>query len=59
MSMTIETFAERTKILVARGYSAEEAKRLSIYLGDVIEEVDGKWIIRDNEGEEIARIDPL
>jgi len=59
MSMTIENFQARAKLLVARGYSKEEAWKLAVCLGDVIVEVDGKWIIRDDEGEEIARIDPL
>ena len=42
MSMTIEGFEKRAKMLVARGYTAEEARRLSILLGDAIERVDGK-----------------
>jgi len=37
MSMTIEGFKERAKILVARGYTEEEAQQLSVLLGDVIE----------------------
>jgi len=57
--MTIEGFKKRAKILVARGYAEEEAQRLSVLLGDVIEPVDGKWVIRDENGEVVARIDPL
>jgi hypothetical protein len=59
MSMTIEAFEARKKLLVERGYSEEDAQRLSVCLGDVIEEVDGKWVVRDEDGKEIARIDPL
>ena len=59
MSMTIEGFKKRAKMLEARGYTEQEAMRLSICLGDVIECVDGKWVIRDENNEVVARIDPL
>jgi hypothetical protein len=59
MSMTIEGFKKRAKMLEARGYTAEEAQRLAVSLGDVIECVDGKWGIRDENDEVLARIDPL
>ena len=46
-------------MLVVRGFTEKEARRLSILLGDVIELVDGKWVIRDENNEVVARIDPL
>ena len=52
-------FLEGVKILQSRGYAQQEAERLIGLLGDAIERMDDKWVIRDENGEVVARIDPL
>jgi hypothetical protein len=54
--MTPQAFDEMIAELVRRGLPAEYAA----LIGDVIEEdVNGKWIVRDQTGKIIDRIDPL
>jgi hypothetical protein len=57
--MTPEQLDQRIDILVARGYTREEALQISAAIGDDIEEEAGQWIARDDNGNIIARIDPL
>lgn len=60
MSMTIEGFRERIKVLKSRGYSKEKAELIAGLLGDVIEEdKDGKWVVRDEDGNVVDRVDPF
>lgn len=54
--MTLEGFEKFTAELVHRGHPAESAA----LMGDVIEtDKKGKWIVRNESGKIIDRIDPL
>jgi hypothetical protein len=58
--MTEDQFHDRVAELRRRGFSADEAERIAGALGDAILTDDqGKWIVTDETGQEIARIDPL
>ena len=58
--MTIEAFKERVKILIARGYTPERAELISELAGDCIEiNKDGKWVVRDEDGNVVDVVDPL
>ena len=57
--MTPEQLDQRIDILVARGYTRDEALQISAAIGDDIEEEGGFWIARDDDGNIFARIDPL
>jgi hypothetical protein len=57
--MTIENFRQRIKTLVARGYSEEKASRIAELLGDIIEETNSRWVVRDEDGNVVDMIDPI
>ncbi len=59
LMMTPELFDEAVAKLVARGYAKDNAIEIANAVGDDIEEEAGQWIVRDDQGNIITRIDPL
>lgn len=58
--LTPETFEQMVAALEARGMERSQAADYAARIGDTIEEDDaGKWIVRDDGGQIIDRIDPL
>ena len=48
------------KAIEAQGFAPNQAEVLASLLGDIIEEDEnGLWIVRDEQGIEVARIQPL
>ena len=58
--LTPETFEQMVAALEARGLERSRAADYAARIGDTIEEDEaGKWIVRDDGGHIIDRIDPL
>jgi len=58
--LNFEGFSKRVNYFMTLGYSEEDAGRLVELAGDSRELApDGKQIIRDETGKEVARIDPF
>ena len=56
--MDFELFSQRVDYLMTIGYSEEDAARLVELAGDICELApDGKQIVRDETGKEVARLD--
>ena len=57
--MILDFPEEAIEVLVGRGYSREEAERIVFAIGDCIEvDFEGKWVARDRDGIEFARVEP-
>jgi hypothetical protein len=58
--MAIDAMDALVRELESRGLSKAVAERYAVLIGDVIEEDEnGKWIVRDESGVLIDRIDPI
>lgn len=58
--MTPDDLEEMAKILISRGYAEDTAWDYAVRIGDTpAPDKNGKWIILNDAGEEIDRIDPL
>jgi len=57
--MTPEQLDKRVETLIQRGFKPEEAGRIAGLIGDCLEEEDGKWVVRDENDNIIAQVDPL
>lgn len=58
--MTPDAMEEMINELLRRGFDRATAEDYAARIGDTPEEADdGKWIIRDDGGREIARIEPI
>ncbi len=57
--MTPDGMEQIAAALVERGYSRDIAERYAALIGDTIEEENGKWVVRDEQGAVLDRIDPI
>jgi hypothetical protein len=58
--MTPEGLEQRVKTLIRRGYTDQQAEDYAVWIGDVIEiDHNGKWVVRDESGKIVDRIDPI